>query len=47
MYVCDFFWLYPLVDGLLIGIQIFVSANHGDEDETRIDSIDVFGLPVE
>ena len=41
------FWLYSLVEGLLIAIQIFVSANHGDEDETRIDSIDVFGLPVE
>ncbi|KIK09444.1 hypothetical protein K443DRAFT_671346 [Laccaria amethystina LaAM-08-1] len=28
-------------------LHIFVSANHGGEDETRIDSIDVFGLPVE
>ncbi|EDR09445.1 uncharacterized protein LACBIDRAFT_319047 [Laccaria bicolor S238N-H82] len=28
-------------------LHIFVSANHGGQDETRIDSIDVFGLPVE
>ncbi|KAG8897497.1 hypothetical protein FRB99_008115 [Tulasnella sp. 403] len=26
--------------------HIFVSSNHGDEDETRIDAIDVFGQPV-
>jgi hypothetical protein len=25
--------------------QIFVSSNQGAEDETRIDSIDIFGLP--
>jgi hypothetical protein len=27
--------------------QIFVASNQGDEDETRIDAIDVFGTPVE
>jgi len=28
-------------------LHIFVSSNHGGEDETRIDAIDVFGVPVE
>jgi len=27
-------------------LHIFVSSNHGAEDETRIDAIDVFGQPV-
>jgi len=27
-------------------LHIFVSSNQGDEDETRIDAIDVFGQPV-
>lgn len=27
--------------------QIFVGSNHGNADETRIDFIDVFGVPVE
>jgi len=27
-------------------LHIFVASNHGDEDETRIDAIDVFGQPV-
>ncbi|KAG8807044.1 hypothetical protein FRC19_006898, partial [Serendipita sp. 401] len=26
-------------------LHIFVSSNQGEEDETRIDSIDIFGLP--
>ncbi len=32
---------------ILIVYQIFVVSNHGGEDETRIDKIDVFGVPVE
>jgi hypothetical protein len=28
-------------------LHIFVGSNQGDEDETRIDSIDIFGVPVE
>ncbi|EIW85324.1 DUF1000-domain-containing protein [Coniophora puteana RWD-64-598 SS2] len=28
-------------------IHIFVSSNHGDEDQTRIDGIDFLGTPVE
>ncbi len=28
-------------------ISDFVVSNHGGEDETRIDKIDVFGVPVE
>jgi hypothetical protein len=27
--------------------QIFVSSNQGGEDETRIDSIDVVGVPLQ
>lgn len=27
-------------------LHIFVSSNHGGEDETRIDAIDIFGQPV-
>ncbi|KAJ7573577.1 PITH domain-containing protein, partial [Mycena floridula] len=27
-------------------IHIFVVSNHGDEDETRIDAIDFFGVPA-
>jgi len=26
-------------------LHIFVASNHGGEDETRINAIDVFGLP--
>ena len=26
--------------------QIFVVSNQGGEDETRIDAIDIFGMPV-
>lgn len=28
-------------------LHIFVSSNHGGEDETRIDALDFFGLPVQ
>lgn len=28
-------------------LHIFVASNHGGEDETRIDAIDIFGVPVE
>ncbi|EJU05502.1 DUF1000-domain-containing protein [Dacryopinax primogenitus] len=28
-------------------LHIFVASNHGDEDTTRIDAIDIFGMPVE
>jgi len=28
-------------------LHIFVASNQGGEDETRIDAIDIFGLPVE
>ncbi|KAF5387012.1 hypothetical protein D9615_001757 [Tricholomella constricta] len=28
-------------------LHIFVGSNHGDEDTTRIDAIDIFGVPVE
>jgi len=28
-------------------LHIFVASNHGGEDETRIDGIDIFGRPVE
>ena len=27
-------------------LQIFVVSNQGGEDETRIDAIDIYGLPV-
>lgn len=27
--------------------QIFVVSNHGNEEETRINAIDVIGIPVE
>ena len=27
-------------------MQIFVVNNQGGEDETRIDAIDIFGMPV-
>lgn len=30
---------------LILFDQIFVSSNQGGEDETRIDSIDIFGVP--
>jgi len=41
--------LYPLGTQLtvLFRKKIFVKSNQGDEEETRIDSIDVFGVPVE
>ncbi|PVF98844.1 DUF1000-domain-containing protein [Serendipita vermifera] len=29
----------------VLSLHIFVSSNQGDEDQTRIDSIDIFGLP--
>lgn len=33
---------------LLTGdVQIFVVSNQGGEDETRIDSIDIFGMPLQ
>lgn len=33
---------------LVIGdVQIFVVSNQGGEDETRIDSIDIFGMPLQ
>lgn len=28
-------------------VQIFVVSNQGGEDETRIDSIDIFGMPLQ
>ncbi|KAJ3799859.1 DUF1000-domain-containing protein [Lentinula aff. detonsa] len=28
-------------------LHIFVVSNHGDEDETKIDAIDIIGVPVE
>ncbi|KZT29304.1 DUF1000-domain-containing protein [Neolentinus lepideus HHB14362 ss-1] len=28
-------------------IHIFVASNHGGEDETRIDAVDILGVPVE
>jgi len=28
-------------------LSIFVSSNHGNEEETRIDAIDIYGLPVQ
>lgn len=28
-------------------LHIFIGSNHGHEEETRIDAIDVFGVPVE
>lgn len=28
-------------------LHIFVASNHGGEDETRVDSIDIFGVPVQ
>ncbi|PCH38768.1 DUF1000-domain-containing protein [Wolfiporia cocos MD-104 SS10] len=27
-------------------LHIFVESNHGDEDQTRVDAIDIFGVPV-
>jgi hypothetical protein len=28
-------------------LHVFVASNHGDEEETRINAIDVIGVPVE
>jgi hypothetical protein len=28
-------------------LHIFVASNHGEEDETRIDAIDIIGIPAE
>jgi len=28
-------------------LHVFIASNHGDRDETRVDVVDVFGVPVE
>jgi len=31
----------------LSGLQIFVASNQGEEDVTRIDKLDLIGVPIE
>jgi hypothetical protein len=47
LHVCLFLprWFVSLVD--CHTRQIFVSSNHGGEDETRIDSLDILGIPLQ